>query len=348
MRKHHIAPSAIGGAAALLLATAPAAWADLSAETLWADWQGIYDRFGGTLDATSTDYSGGVLTLEGVTYTTEIAGTQSAATYGTIVMEERSDGTVDIRIPADVRSESVTETDGVEVVQVITMRHEDLTIVAREEGEERVYDIAADAVTLDVDTTVAEVEEAAEAAGEETDAAAVPNRVTLSMTGLESVYRSGLGADGTEFEQTSGLDELEIASSLPQDGGTVDVTYALTGIASDFEGSYAEAPAGPFAGLSSLGVTYDGEITHSGSTMRISGPTVDGPVEISGTSEAGTLALDFGERSLGYCDHLDGRGDHGAGSCLSGPRQRLDGGDRHGLHPAAGHPRNGEPVRRRR
>lgn len=279
----------LAGAAALLLATSPAAWADLAAPTLWADWQEVYNRFGGTLAATSEDYSGGTLTLEGVNYTTEFAGATSTANYGTIIMAEQGDGSVNILIPAEVSTDTVTQNEGVVVNQALSMRHENLSIVAREDGGERVYDLAADTMTFDVDTVI-------EAPGQSTD----PTTVTIRLAGMESIYRSGLGADGEGFAQTFALDGMDIASVFSDGDEGGEFSYALTGIASDFEGSYGPPPTGPVVGLSDLNITYNGTMTHSGSTMAVVGQTPDGALNIAGTSQSGTLALEMGSDALTY------------------------------------------------
>lgn len=289
MPKHTIAIPTLAGAAALMLATAPAAWAELQAPTLWADWQDVYNRFGGTLEAASTRYVDGTLTLEGVSYTTDFGDVTSIATYGTITMVEQADGTVVIEVPAQVEAGSRTTSDGVEVDQTMSMRHEDLSIVAREDGSERVYDIAAGTVTLEIDTVVT-------AEGKAED----PVAIVLRMAGMESVYRSGLGTDGQGFAQTFALDGLDVGSRFVEEGSAVDLSYALTVVTSEIEGVYGPTPEGPIRGLSDINITYGGTMDHTGSTLRVAGTTPDGPLDVSSTSEAGTLAFDLGTETLSY------------------------------------------------
>lgn len=279
----------LAGAAALMLATAPAALADLQAQTIWADWQDVYNRFGGTLGADTESYANGTLTLDGVNYRTEIAGAVSAANYGTITMVEQADGTVVIEIPAEMRADTTSTMEGAEIGQTMTLRHENLSIVAREDAGLRVYDMSADTMTFDIETVVA-------ADGDETG----PTMVTVRLAGMESEYRSGLGDDGQRFAQTFALDGVDIGSRFINPEGPVDVSYALTGVESTFEGSYGEVPAGPVGGLSDLNITYDGTMTHSGSILSVAGLTPDGPLNIAGTSQAGTIALDLTEELLGY------------------------------------------------
>ncbi|WP_179378135.1 DUF2125 domain-containing protein [Jannaschia marina] len=291
MPKPTIAFKPAAGAAVLLLATAPGAWADLQATTIWEDWQEVYNRFGGTLGSEGLEYSGGVLTLTGVNYRTEFGGAVSTATYGDIVMTEQDDGSVTIEVPSESRSETTSEDSGVTVDQVMVMQHDGLSIVAREDGAERVYDIAANGMTIDVETVI-------QGAGDETPP---PNMVKIALGALESVYRSGLGTDGQGFAQTFSTDTVTLETEF-DDGtnGMVTFSYVLDGVASDASGSYGEQPDGPIEGLSDMGLIYAGDMTHSGSTLAIAGTTPDGPLEMNGTSESGAITFEVGEETLGY------------------------------------------------
>ncbi|CTQ49364.1 DUF2125 domain-containing protein [Jannaschia donghaensis] len=289
MLKPIIAFPKLAGAAAIVLTTAPAAFADLQATAIWEDWQDVYNRFGGTLGAESVDYSDGTLTLDGVTYRTELGGTVSAASYGTIKMVEQADGSVVIEIPAEMETDSTSVTDGVEVEQTMRLRHADLSIVAREDGGERIYDIAADTMTIEVDTVL-------DAGDGTTD----PNTVTMRLDGLESVYRSGFGPDGQGFAQTYAVDGVDIGSTFANGDDEVTFSYAMTGVRSEFDGTYGEVPTGPVLGLSDMNIFYDGSIDHSGSTLTVAGTTPDGPLDIAGTSESGTIELDMSRDALTY------------------------------------------------
>jgi hypothetical protein len=99
------------GAAALLFATAPAAWADLTAEGLWVDWQETYGAFGVRLSAEAAA-AGGVLTLSDFTVATDTAGVESVTNYGAIRLVEGGDGTVRVEIPGEIRAVSVTTVEG--------------------------------------------------------------------------------------------------------------------------------------------------------------------------------------------------------------------------------------------
>jgi len=278
----------IPGAATLLLATAPQAWA-LDAQTVWSDWQDVYSRFGGTLTAASEEYSGGTLTLTDVTYETVMGEVTNTAGYGTLTLVEQDDGSVVIEIPATVETTNVTETDGVSIEQTMRMIQDGLTVVAREEDGTRTYDMAADSITVEIDTEAQADEESIS-----------PGVVTVAMSNVVSVYRSDVDADGA-FSQTLAADTMTVQAAMEDDtGSTVDVSYGMTGITSDLAGNYGDAPTGPIRGLSDMGVTYGGDMTHSGSTLSVAGDGPDGPFRLDGTSEAGTLALDLGADALTY------------------------------------------------
>ncbi len=281
MPKHHIA-----GTAALLLLTAPAAWAEIDARTIWIDWQDVASRLGGTLTAASETYADGTLTLTDVSMAAGGDGAEGTGSYGTITMIEQDDGTLRIEVPARVATTGTTIVDGETVEQDIEMTYDGTDIVVREEAGVRTYDMAMDALTAVMTT--------------QNEGPAAPTEVTFTMSDVVSTYRSGIGGDPDAFDQSTTADGLGLSVSSRSEGETVDLTYALTGLRSEVEGSYGDAPTGSVVGLSDLGVTYAGDISHSGGTLAVDGKGSQGPFSIESTSGAGELTFDLGDDSLGY------------------------------------------------
>ena len=289
MPKPTFASARLPLAAAAFLAAAPMAHAQARAPDIWADWQGVSGRFGGTLDAGSSDYAGGTLTLRDVTFRTEGTGARTSADLGTITMTEQEDGSVDIALPARFETRGTAPADGGEIEQTTTIENEALTIVAQEDEGRRTYDIDADAMTVVMETVAAVAEETAE-----------PTRVTLRLDGIESEILTGLGAAGDGFEQSYSVDGMEVVSGYAGEEGALSFTYALTGVTSDVEGRYGEGTGGEVRSLADLDIAYAGTVEHSGSTLEVAAETPDGPLDISGSAEAGTIAFDLAETSLSY------------------------------------------------
>ncbi|CTQ32566.1 hypothetical protein [Jannaschia rubra] len=280
---------AIAGACALLLTTAPAAWAEIDAPTIWSDWQEVSSSFGASLSAASEDYSNGTLTLTDVSVETTMGDVTSTTSYGTIAMVERDDGTVSIELPEVIESTGTTVDEGVDVEQKMTITSDNLSTIVREEDGVRTYDISADAYTMTM--TQEGVEDAP------------PTEVTMRLADLVSEYNSGLGDDGRGFDQTATATEFEMAIAVEaqgEDQEPVTITYVMKDITSEAEGSYGEMPEGPVETLSDINATYSGVIRHDGSVLTVAGANPQGDFSVDGTSENGLIEFSLGEDSIAY------------------------------------------------
>ena len=275
----------VSSIAALALLSGPAL--SLTAEELWDDWQTLTTNMGGELSAASQDYADGTLTLEGVTLSFDIAGAAGDTDYGTIAFVEQSDGAVAVELPAEMTVTTTSTVDGQTVTQTGRVEHEGMSIVARGAAEARTYDIAADRFAYVFDDMTG-------GAGD------TPIGVTLTFDDLTSTYRAGEGGDPDGFAQALDAARMSLAVVEPgETGGALD--YALTSLTGTIAGSYpSQPPAEGATGLAAMGVTYDGTISHSGSTLKVAGTGETGPFQIEGSSDAGTLGLGLQETGIRY------------------------------------------------
>ncbi|CUH38988.1 hypothetical protein JSE7799_01707 [Jannaschia seosinensis] len=272
---------AISGAAALMLATAPA-FAEVDARTIWSDWRDMSARFGGALTAGDETYSGGVLTLDGVTLTTDMAGTEGAAEYGTIRLIERDDGTVRVELPSEIVQITTSEVEGEAITQTLRITYDDLDVVVSEEDGPREYDIAANSVDI------AMTFEAPDGEG---------GTVTITMQEVDGLYRSGIDGDASAFAQ-----DLAAAAMVLRARSAADefaMIYTLDDLTAEIAGNLL-AGGDEIETLADFPIRYAGTIAHSGSTLGIIGDEDMGGGEISGASEAGTLGVTFTDEMLGY------------------------------------------------
>lgn len=274
---------ALASATALLVLTAPQAWAELTGPQIWSDWQEFYDRFGGSIVAADETYEDGVLTLEGVRFASEMDGAAvESGGFGPIRMVERADGTVAIELPANFEISTTTTVDGETVTQAAQFTNEGLDLVVSEDGAARIYDLAAETLGWSME---APAEEA-------------PGRVAMVLTGVESAYTSG--AEGPDsFAQS--LSAAAAAVTAEAEGESpFNMSYAAEGIASAFSGTIGEPAEGEVASLADLNLQYGGEMTHSGSTLVLEGTGDQGPFTVNGQSAGGGIAFDLGETQLSY------------------------------------------------
>ena len=291
------------GAAALMLASTALARAEVDARTIWQDWQDVYARFGGTLSAASEDFADGTLTLEGVTVTSDVGGTEARTVFGTVTLAEQPDGTVRIALPAQVDVTTTATAGELEQNQDMTLTHEGLDIVASEADGVRTYDVAARTVTLAV-TQQMSVPEGSDA---EPEGEMPPTDVTFTLSDLASTYRSGMGGDADAFTQEGTAATARIAVETRSEDNPLTISQEMRALAMDVSGTYGPMPTEPVTSLFSSGLAYEGSISHSGSTLALDGSnaaTEDGvPAQtyaIDGTSEAGRMGVGLGDGQLSY------------------------------------------------
>jgi hypothetical protein len=277
MPKHAIAAGAVAA-----LCAGPAV-ADLDARGLWADWQATYGAMGAALTAEDETYANGRLTLDGLTTTSTLAGAESRTTYGSIALVERADGTVAIEIPETLTLTTETTVEGETITQTIVVETSGWSGVAREDGDARVYDLDAASMLYRFEDL-----------GEE-----VPVTATVGLTGMAADYRTTETGGDMTFVQTLVADALTIGA---QGSGEepFDLLTRMTGIRSEGEGSLDASAAAATPTLAQLGLVFDGEATHSGSTTTLSGTGQTGPFTFEGTSQGGRIGFDIGTDALSY------------------------------------------------
>ncbi|MCK0168721.1 DUF2125 domain-containing protein [Jannaschia sp. S6380] len=277
---------AISGATALLLTTA-IAHAEVDARTIWTDWQEVSARFGGALTAASEDYSNGTLTLTDMMATTTMDGAESRIEYGTVRLVEGEDGTVTIELPESLEMTTTNTVGEVTQTQDLAVRYQDLEIVVSEEEGVRVYDAEAESMTM---TTAVAPEDGSGGA-----------ELVVTMSGIDSTYRSGTDGDDGALEQTLAADGLELRLAVEDEGGApVAITSTLEGITGTFDGNLGEMPDLPVTSMAQWNMTYQGGLRHDGGTFRMDGEGPQGPFSVDGTSDTGNLDFSLTEDSMGY------------------------------------------------
>ncbi len=168
-------------ALALLAATAPAL-ADVTAESVWADWKGVLERAGQSVAVGSEEKSGGTLTLNDVTTIIEFpegAGTATSS-LAEITFTELGDGTVSIALSPEIRTLLSLVDGGTRADMTVTTTHEGFGAIASGDADLTSYTFHAESFT----STVSDVKED----GATKDAAA-----SFVMSGVTGFYEIALG-----------------------------------------------------------------------------------------------------------------------------------------------------------
>ncbi|MEM8850407.1 MAG: DUF2125 domain-containing protein [Pseudomonadota bacterium] len=267
---------AFAGAVALLLTTAPDAWAQLTADEVWSGWQEAYGDFGMALTATE-ERSGGTLILNDLTQRMELAGVVTEGNYGAITLVEQTDGSVRIEIPEEMAVTSITTVEGETIEQTFRITQQGFEAVVSETDGTRAYVMGAQSLGYEFDDITS---------GE----APQPIPLTAMLGAFETTYTIAETDDGMSINQDFSADRMTVSA----DATATDEPFAFSYVATDLTGT----GAGTFAGstdisetpsLSELGIDFDMTFAHAGSELSVDADTPEGPFSMSSTASGGEV-----------------------------------------------------------
>jgi hypothetical protein len=267
---------AVLSGATALLATAAPAWADLSAEGLWADWQKTFGAFGLTLSADAA-MAGDTLTLSDFTTRSDMGGVENVASYGTVQLVEQGDGTVRVLLPPEMRATSTTTVEGETVEQDFTISHEGLDFVVAELDGARTYVFDAERLIYAFDDVVGEGDEP-------------PVEMSLALTAVDSAYT--IAPEGASSLVTSEFAANAMNLILQSEGEDAPFTvlYDAVDLTGEGGGTFDEGQIGTGGGIPG-GLNMAFNYAHGGATMSVTARGEDGPVNVNASSNAGALAV---------------------------------------------------------
>ncbi|MEM7641002.1 MAG: DUF2125 domain-containing protein [Pseudomonadota bacterium] len=269
---------AFAGATALLLTTAPGAWAQLTADEVWSGWQEAYGNYGMALSATE-ERSGGTLTLNDLTQRMDLAGVVTEGTYGAIALVEQPDGTVRIEIPEDMTVISTTTFEGETIEQTFRITQQGFDAIVSEDGGARIYTMIAQSFGYEFDDITS---------GE----APQPIPLTATLTDFETTYTTRDNGDGLSLDQDFSAGGMTVNIEAI----AADEPFRVTYTARDLTGTGDGTVGGPLdptetASLSDLGLDFDMTFGHGGSELAIEADTPDGPFTMSSTASGGEVFI---------------------------------------------------------
>jgi hypothetical protein len=265
---------AIAGAAALLLTTAPAAWA-LTPEALWADWQAALAGFGVEMTATETR-DGDALVLSDLTTVQTFGGASTRTVYERVILLPDGADRVVVELPAVMALTTETEVDGESARQTGAISHDGLEFTVTQAGDARDYVYRADRMSYRLD-------------GIEGIDDAPPLAVEVALSDLVSDYTFTPDGDALDMVADDFAAATLTLSIVSEDGPQpFELTYAASDLAGATSGRFRpdDEAASPLEGID-LAAAY----THAGAETTAEGTGAEGPFAFSSRSTAGRLEV---------------------------------------------------------
>jgi hypothetical protein len=285
------APLRIAAMSAAAALAAGAAWADLTAAQVWEDWQASATGFGQTVSVGAEEASGNTLTLRDVSIMMDGPEGGANATVSEIVMSERGDGSVSIRmspeVPIDV---TMMPADGEAGTFSMIIDQSQLDLVAT--GAPGAISYAYTAPSMSITMSEATIED-------------TPMDISMMMTltGLAGSYDITQG-DTRSIESDLSVDTLSmtLAGSDPSGSGdTFDIALSVASITSESSGSMSTLMT--MTNLNEMiaaGLETSGTTTHGPMTYSVSGTSVGNAFTMTGKVEEGAYDVAIGEDGLSY------------------------------------------------
>lgn len=278
------APSALA-----ILLSGTAAFADVTAEEVWAELRGMLESYGQSASAGSQDRAGNTLTVRDITIDAQVEGSTTSAALDQIAFVERGDGSVEIVLSPEYRVISSTVADGETFEIQVAMRHSALSVVVSGDAAEKTYTYSAASIgaelteldTGDGPAPITATVEVAQPAGSyvtrtEGNGRAVVSAFTASGA---QIAVGGSDDDAGSFAFTMDLDTLEGQSDsfLPESGSMED-----------------------FAAFLRSGFFANGELSYGTSTYSFEGDMEGSRSAGTGQDEGGNFDFAFGAEGLSY------------------------------------------------
>lgn len=277
---------AVSATALLLALAASPAFAQVTAQEVWDDWQAQMSVYGeGGVTVGSEMYEGGVLTVTDLGFT--VAGEDGSTASGTLaelVLSENGDGTVSVTMseeyPITIVTPANPETGSAESEVQLALRQTGMTTTVSGTPGALTYDIAADRYAVELDSLVE-------------GGVAVPAAMQLAFNDVSGNYTSTEGAmREIAYDLAAASMDILLDVPNPEDGSQVMLSGKVDGVATQATMSVPlDAAADPEAMMMNGLAVEGGYTTEGGSYLFEVMNPASGPS--SGTITSGGSSLDF-------------------------------------------------------
>ena len=188
---------------AMALIMSNAAYADVTAEDVWAQLQEISGLYGRTLVVGSKSYTGGKMTLSDVAVSAKVEGAEREGSIEMIELQERGDGSVAITVSPEIKINTSSEAEhGGDFSAAVFVRHTGLSLVASGDPDKITYDFDANELAVAVEDLSVEDED-------------IPADINFVASGVKGLYSFETG-DMINSETQTTIDSADFDFGIDQ------------------------------------------------------------------------------------------------------------------------------------
>ncbi|MEY8841678.1 DUF2125 domain-containing protein [Cribrihabitans sp. XS_ASV171] len=285
------------GAAFIYAIATQGAWADLTAEQVWADWQAYMAGMGYEV-AGQQNRSGDTTTISDIAMTMELPEDDGTVrlTWPEMTLTENGDGTVTLGFPQSFPMVVSGEADGETFRAELAYEHQGLSMVVSGTPEDMTYEYSADMLGVRLASL--------EADGETLPADAA--EVGFDLTGMEGVSRMQVG-EQRRVEQSFAAAQMAYVLAFDDPEGTdnADIRGTLSDLAFEGGGVIPQGmTAGDYQSMVEAGFDFAGDFSFAAGQTAMAGTSTEDGQETSfalnSTSQGGALSVAMNGEHLAY------------------------------------------------
>ncbi|MEM7318363.1 MAG: DUF2125 domain-containing protein [Pseudomonadota bacterium] len=282
------------GAAIVYAIATQGAWADLTAQDVWTDWQDYMTGMGYEISGAEAT-SGGATTISDIVMSMKFPEDEGEfrILMPEMTLTENGDGTVAIGLPTSFPlTFEVTPGDEAPVKGVMTYSHQGLVMTASGEANDMTYDYTADSVTLEMTSLEAE--------GESLPAGALKMVMTVGKT--TGMSRMIVG-EMREVTQSMDSDDVKFDIAFEDPDSDEGATIAGTMQGLSFAGGGVipkEFDAANYQSMLDAGFNFSGGFSYSSGSTNMSGMADGAPFAFASSSQGGDFKVSMDSEHVGY------------------------------------------------
>jgi len=294
----------LAGSTAMAAALAAnAAFADVTPEQVWQNWQDMSASYGQTMTAASATRNGDTLVISDLSVVQDQDGTVVDIAIDAVNFTDNGDGTVDITMSdAYTIAMTVPATEGIDgdspTNLTIAVSQPGMVTTVSGTPDAATYDVEAPAITIKLDAI------------EGVDAAAVDATVEATMSTVTGNYTVSGPADAKVMDVA--FDAESVAMTVQAKDPDTQSDFQMTGTIADLSVGYALDLGGlalmgsNMADALKAGTSIGGSFSHGLLDFAINVTEATGPTRIAATSDSG--GMDFVLDAAGMVYGISGMG----------------------------------------
>jgi hypothetical protein len=284
-----------GSTAVIALLAGTSAFADVTPEEVWQNWQDLAASAGETITAESATRDGDALVVSGVSIAYDKDGVKASGGIDEMTFTDQGDGTVEITF-ADSLSMQIdapaADASGAPSSMTIDVSLPGAATIASGTADALAYSL--DAPTIDMTIKALNA----------SDPAAADATITIGLTNATQNYTVQTDGAAKKMSGEFGADSLKfgLVGTDKETSSDVNVALGIASIAGKINGTFLGADAmKDMAAALKAGFAVDFSTTYGALTLDLTATDATGPTKITGTAESGdtSFGLDINHMQYG-------------------------------------------------